>query len=153
MKKHELTANLSKKMLLIRTESRYTQEEMAEVLGLSKKTLVQIEKGRQEASWSTIVSLCALFRHSSILQQTTGGDPLDILQLVAHQKMQTRKEKTLGGKIWWKDVNQIKGFKLQQNVISFHFRIIDEDDYRWYSSFDRTEMEKKLNELTDIHLT
>jgi hypothetical protein len=67
--------------------------------------------------------------------------------------MQTRKEKTLGGKIWWKDVNQINGFKLQQNVISFHFRIIDEDDYRWYSSFDRTEMEKKLNELTDIHLT
>ncbi|MGG4488430.1 helix-turn-helix transcriptional regulator [Metabacillus idriensis] len=153
MKKHELTAALSKKMLLIRTESRYTQEEMAEVLGLSKKTLVQIEKGRQEASWSTIVALCALFRHSSVLQQTTGGDPLDILQLLAHQKMETRKEKTLGGKIWWKDIHQDEGFKLQQNLISFHFRIIDEDDYRWYSSFDRAEMEKKLNELTDSNST
>ncbi|TDL78641.1 helix-turn-helix transcriptional regulator [Peribacillus frigoritolerans] len=153
MKKHELTATLSKKMLLIRTESRYTQEEMAEVLGLSKKTLVQIEKGRQEASWSTIVALCALFRHSSVLQQTTGGDPLDILQLLAHQKMETRKEKTLGGKIWWKDIHQIEGFKLQQNIISFHFRIIDEYDYRWCSSFDRTEMEKKLSELTDRSIT
>ncbi|WP_191560303.1 helix-turn-helix transcriptional regulator [Metabacillus idriensis] len=148
MNKQELTTTLSGQIRLIRTESRYTQEEMAEVLGLSKKTLVQIEKGRQEASWSTIAALCALFRDSNVLQQTTGGDPLDILQLVAHQKMQSRKEKTLGGKIWWKDIAKIEGFKLQQNLISSHYRIIDGDDYRWYSSFDRTEMDEKLSELT-----
>lgn len=148
MNKQELTTSLSGQIRLIRTESRYTQEEMAEVLGLSKKTLVQIEKGRQEASWSTIATLCALFRDSNVLQQTTGGDPLDILQLVAHQKMQSRKEKTLGGKIWWKDIAKIEGFKLQQNLISSHYRIIDGDDYRWYSSFDRTEMDEKLSELT-----
>lgn len=148
MNKQELASSLSGQIRLIRTESRYTQEEMAEVLGLSKKTLVQIEKGRQKASWSTIAALCALFRDSNVLQQTTGGDPLDILQLVAHQKMQSRKEKTFGGKIWWNDVVTNEKYKLQQNLISSHYRIIDEDDYRWYSSFDRTEMDHKLSELT-----
>lgn len=45
MKKHELISALSGKILSIRTESGYTQEEMAEVLGLSKKHLCKLKKG------------------------------------------------------------------------------------------------------------
>ncbi|MGP1908632.1 helix-turn-helix domain-containing protein [Metabacillus sp. JX24] len=148
MKKHELISALSGKILSIRTESGYTQEEMAEVLGLSKKTLVQIEKGRQEASWATIVVLCTLFRDNAALHSAIGGDPLDVVQLVAHQKIHSRKEKTMGGKVWWRDIASSSKYKMQQNIISFHYRIIDHDDYRWFSSFDKDELDRKWAELT-----
>lgn len=49
MDKDYITELISSKLRLIRTESRYTQEKMANVLGISKKTLVQIEKGRSTA--------------------------------------------------------------------------------------------------------
>jgi DNA-binding XRE family transcriptional regulator len=48
---------------------------MAEIQGISKKTLVQIEKGRQEAGWSQVVAVWALFQESQILQHVLGGDP------------------------------------------------------------------------------
>jgi hypothetical protein len=38
---------------------------------------------------------------------------------------------------------------LQQNHISQHFRILDNEDYRWYSTFDKKDALKRLNELAD----
>lgn len=49
MDKEYITELISSKLRLIRAESGYTQEKMANVLGMSKKTLVQIEKGRSAA--------------------------------------------------------------------------------------------------------
>ena len=66
-------------MKLIRTESGYSQELMADILGISKKTLVQIEKGRITGGWTVVVAVCALFKESEIIQNTFAGDPLDIL--------------------------------------------------------------------------
>ncbi|MBD1380856.1 helix-turn-helix transcriptional regulator [Metabacillus arenae] len=148
MNKQDLVMQLSEKLKLIRTEFHYTQDEMASILGVSKKTLVQIEKGRQEANWPTSVTICALFRDSQIVQQLTGGDPLEVLQLFAHQKLQSRKEKTLGGKVWWRNLKEVSSYRLQQNLISQHFRILDSRDYRIYSSFQFEEIEKKFLELT-----
>ena len=147
MQKEEIIQILSKKIKLVRTESDYSQELMAEILGISKKTLVQIEKGRIQASWTVIVALCSLFRESEIIQNTLGGDPLDILQVVAHQSYDTPKERTLGGKIWWTDVEHLGYFRLQKNVVSGHYRILDDDNRRWYSSFDEMEVKNKLMEL------
>jgi DNA-binding XRE family transcriptional regulator len=45
MDKQEVINLLSSKMKLIRIEKGYTQDKMAEVLGISKKTLVQLKKG------------------------------------------------------------------------------------------------------------
>ena len=69
----------SESLKLIRTENNYTQDKMAEILGISKKTLVQIEKERTYANWTTTIAICALFRHSETLQNRIGGDPIEVI--------------------------------------------------------------------------
>ena len=127
---------ISEKVKLIRTEANYTQDKMANILGISKKTLVQIEKGRITTGWTTCIAICALFRESSILQSALGGDPLDVIELLAHDIDILPQEKTLGGHVWWRNIKQNEHYKLQQNILSKHYRIIDEQDYRLISTFD-----------------
>ncbi|MDR7071292.1 helix-turn-helix transcriptional regulator [Fictibacillus barbaricus] len=138
---------LTNKIKLVRTELGYTQDKMADILGISKKTLVQIEKERVKASWTVIVALCALFRNSEILYHSLGGDPLDVMEVVVHDYVANPKEKTWGGNVWWKEVISQNGYKLQQNMISKHFRILDENDYRIYSSYDKEEALNRLKEI------
>jgi DNA-binding XRE family transcriptional regulator len=47
MNKNEFIKLLDGKLKLIRTEYGLTQDKMASVLGISKKTLVEIEKNRK----------------------------------------------------------------------------------------------------------
>lgn len=42
---------MNRQLKLVRTEYGFTQEAMARALGLSKKTLVEIEKGRSSLGW------------------------------------------------------------------------------------------------------
>lgn len=147
MKKEQLIEILSNKLKLIRTESGYTQDRMADVLGISKKTLVQIEKGRIQGSWTCIVALCALFRDSEVLQLVLGDAPLEVIETIAHDSLERPKDKTLGGKVWWKDVEVTNGYRIQQNVLSQHYRIIDDEKYRWYSSFDIDDTNARFREL------
>ncbi|MCR6790082.1 MULTISPECIES: helix-turn-helix transcriptional regulator [Bacillus cereus group] len=148
MNKELIIELISMKIKLIRTEKGYTQDKMAEVLGISKKTLVQIEKGRSNAGWTNSVAICALFRDSEVLQSTLGDDPLVVIETMAHKSINNFKEKTLGGKVWWKQIQERGHFRLQQNLISQHYRILDEHDYRWFSSFDREDALDQLATLT-----
>lgn len=136
MTRYEIILKVSEKIRLIRTEAGYTQEKMAEIIGLSKKTLVQIEKGRAEAGWSTVVTVCTLFRETETVRFLFGDEPLEVLEMIAREGIDYRKEQTLGGKIWWKELKKENGFILQQNIISQHYRIIDDEHFRIYSSFD-----------------
>jgi len=147
MDKDQLIYLLSGKMKLIRIEKGYTQEKMAEVLGISKKTLVQIEKGRIYAGWTQIVALCALFRDSEIIESVLGDRPLEIIETIAHDEIDVPKGKTFGGRMWWSEVKRLGAFRLQQNILSKHYRILDEQNYRWYSSFNKEEAIKRLEEL------
>lgn len=38
--------------------------------------------------------------------------------------------KTMGGKIWWRDIAESNGWRIQQNSVTKHCRIIDPDDVR-----------------------
>lgn len=147
MTRDEIIFKVSEKIRLIRTEAGYTQDKMAEIIGISKKTLVQIEKGRVEAGWSTVVAVCALFRETETVRFLFGNEPLEVLETIAREGIDYRKEKTMGGKIWWREISQHNGLLLQQNIISKHFRIIDEDHFRIYSSFDETSSKERLLEL------
>ncbi|MEH7382802.1 helix-turn-helix domain-containing protein [Bacillus sp. JJ1533] len=149
MDKEQLTQMISEKMKLVRIEKGYTQDKMAEVLGISKKTLVQIEKGRIQAGWTCIVAVCALFRDSEIIQTTLGGDPVDVIEIIGRNGIDRAKERTMGGKVWWKDLKKEGRFRLQQNVISQHYRILDEANFRWYSSFDKDEALNRLEEISN----
>lgn len=147
MNKKQICELLSSQLKLVRVEFNYTQEEMAELLGLSKKTLVQIEKGRQTANWTHIIALCALFQGSSILQNTLGGEPLELIKLVAHRDYDTRKYKTMGGKVWWTEKRRASGFIIQQNIILPIYRILDDRDQLWYYSFDLNYIEEQFEQL------
>lgn len=76
---------LSNNFKLIRVENNYTQDQMASILGISKKTLIQIEKRRSNANWTTVVALSALFRNSEVIKYTVGCDVLTIIEEIAHQ--------------------------------------------------------------------
>ncbi|WP_042356569.1 helix-turn-helix transcriptional regulator [Bacillus rubiinfantis] len=148
MNRDDIIQQVSEKLRLIRTEAGYTQDKMAEIIGVSKKTLVQIEKGRVLAGWSTVVSICALFRESETVQFLFGSEPLEVLETVAREGVDYRKSKTLGGRVWWKPIMKSNGFVLQQNILSKHYRILDKHNYRIYSSLDGTQAKQRFREVT-----
>lgn len=83
MDKKTFTKVIQEKFKIVRTEAGYTQDSMSQTVGLSKKTLVQIEKERIVPNWTTCISVCALFRDSDILTSTFGGDPLELAQVLS----------------------------------------------------------------------
>lgn len=149
MNKDNVVLTIAKRMKLIRIEHNYTQEEMSEVLGLSKKTLVQIEKERILPSWTIAVAVCALFQDSEILQSAFGGSALEVVQTISHHHIEYKKEKTMGGYVWWKEIEKKGAFCLQQNIVSQHYRILDEEDYRWFSTFQKEEAIEKLVQFSE----
>ena len=138
---------ISLRVRMIRLEKGYSQDKMASIMGISKKTLVQIEKERVLASWTIVIAICALFRDSEILQSVLGDEPLEVIETIAHDGIDRPKDKSMGGRVWWKDINSKGDFRMQQNVISQHYRILDDKNYRWFSSFDEEETNIRLNEL------
>jgi DNA-binding XRE family transcriptional regulator len=144
----EIIEKVSDKIRLIRMEAEYTQDKMADIIGLSKKTLVQIEKGRVKAGWSTVVTVCALFRDSETVRYLFGDEPLEVLETIAREDIDIRKEKTLGGKVWWREIEKKSGYILQQNIISQHFRILDDQDFRIFSSFEEESAVLRFQEIT-----
>jgi len=147
MLRDEFIGMIDEKLRLIRSESGFTQDKMAEILGVSKKTLVQIEKGRSSLGWSGAVTLCSLFVDSEILEMTFGGQPQDIILSLAFDGYNKKYLRTMGGKIWWKDIDTKKGYKIQQNIISKHYRILDNENRRVCSSFDVEYIDKRIEEL------
>lgn len=147
MEKQEITHIVSHRLRLIRLEQELSQDEMATYLGISKKTLLQIEKGRTEIPWSVLVTCVALFEQSETLQNGLGNEPLEVVKLIAFNNIEQPSIKTMGGKLWWKDLQKQDEFVMQQNMVSQHYRIIDESHYRWFSSFDLQETTLHLNLL------
>jgi len=144
----EIIRDVSEKFRLIRVEAGYTQDKMADIIGISKKTLVQIEKGRVRANWSTVIAICALFRETEIVQFLFGNEPLEVLETVAREGIDYRRSKTLGGRVWWRVVSKKNGYILQQNILSKHFRILDKKNFRIFSSFDEKHSKQRFKELT-----
>jgi len=149
MNKEEVIDIVSRKLKLVRTEYNFSQDKMAEVIGISKKTLVQIEKERNSLSWSTCIAVCSIFNESEILRMSFGEEPVKLVQVVALGKLYFPKNKTGGGKIWWKDVEETDYFKIQQNIVTFHYRILDDKNYRLYSSFDKEYIYEKFKSLIE----
>lgn len=147
MNRDEIIDKVSDRIRIIRIEAEYTQDKMADIIGLSKKTLVQIEKGRVKAGWSTVVTVCALFRESETVRFLFGNEPLEVLETIAREDIDLRKERTLGGKVWWREINKIDGYILQQNLVSQHYRILDEEHYRVFSSFNEKSALLRFQEI------
>lgn len=149
MQRETLIETLDQKFKLVRTEYGLTQEKFAVILGLSRKTLVEIEKGRKSLGWTNAVALASIFSDSTILNDAFGGTMHDIVQAVAFKGIEVDYPKTWGGKMWWKTILKRNGFHLQQNLLSRHYRLLDEEDRRRYASFDLNEIQAVLNQLLE----
>ena len=147
MTRAEFVTELDGQVKLVRTEYGFTQEVMANVLGLSKKTLVEIEKGRSSLGWMGAVAFCSLFADSRVLSGLLGGEASDMVLALAFEDTRPVYPKTMGGKVWWRTVEQRNGYKIQQNIISQHYRALDGEDGRVCSSFDLEKVRTIRNEL------
>lgn len=147
MTREEFVLELDGQVKLVRTEYGFTQDTMAKVLGLSKKTLVEIEKGRSSLGWMGAVALCTLFADSRVLSGLLGGEASDMVRALAFADTKPIYPKTMGGKVWWRTVEQRGGYKIQQNILSQHYRALDAEDGRVCSSFDLEQVRNHLEEL------
>ena len=137
MNKEILIYKMNSMLKLIRTEYGLTQERMAVILGISKKSLVESEKGRRSLGWTEVVALATIFSQSHILQNEFGGELFDIILAIAFEEEREFYMPTMGGKIWWNTIMDKQGYKLQQNIVSMHFRILNPQDQRVLASFHK----------------
>ena len=145
MTKKDFAVQMDASLKSVRKEYGFTQEKMAAVLGISKKTLVEIEKGRSSLGWTGAAAFAAIFSESIILQEAFGGELTDLVEaLLGFQDTKPVFPKTMGGKVWWREIMKKKGFRIQQNLISGHFRLLDKEDHRLMASF---ELERVLERM------
>ena len=149
MTREEFIKQIDGQVKLVRTEYGFTQDVMARVVGISKKTLVEIEKGRSSLGWTGAVALCSVFSGSQVLSGLLGGEAQDMIQALAFEDVKPVFPKTMGGKIWWETVETGKGWKIQQNIISRHYRALDDENGRICSSFSLEEIYQRLEELKE----
>ena len=142
MERSEFIRQLDEQEKLVRAEFGYTQQQMALLLGFSKKTLVEIEKGRASLGWGGAVTLCTLFGESQVLQNAYGGEMSDMLRALAFAGMARPPRPTMGGRVWWRTVKEQNGYRVQQNILSQHYRILDAGDRRLFSSFSIDEIDE-----------
>lgn len=137
MKREEMITIVSQKMKLIRTEYNYTQEQMADILGISKKTLVQIEKQRIECGWTVAVAACTLFRNSMILQTALGGNPLMFISLIANEGLIHVDKNEVNDKLWWRTIENKTNWRIQQNLVHTCFRILNPEGRIIFYTFSK----------------
>jgi len=147
MEKQQFIKLLDEKLKLIRTEYGLSQDKMAVILGISKKTLIEIEKNRKSLGWTNSVALASIFSDSTILRDAIGGDTSDFIIALAFSNIDVDYPKTWGGKVWWKTITENKGYRIQQNIFSRHYRLLNQENRRMYVSFSLTETEKILGKI------
>lgn len=150
MTKDAFVAEMDRHVKLVRTEYGFTQDMMSRVLGMSKKTLVEIEKGRTSLGWTGAVALCTIFSGSQVLSGLLGGEAGDMVRALAFEDTKPVYPKTMGGKVWWRFVETYGPYTIQQNILSQHYRALDREDGRVCSSFDLEEIRRRLTELEGI---
>ena len=148
MDRAEFIALMNTNLKLVRTEFGLTQDKMAVILGISKKSLVESEKGRRDLTWTEAALFATIFSKSSVLQNALGGDAAELVEALAFADVEIKYPSTMGGKIWWRVVEEKGGFRIQQNVISNHYRLLDSDDRRLISSFKLEEIKEYLEAIT-----
>ena len=62
--KEEFIAKLTPNLLVLRTQAEISQEELANLLGISRQTYSAIERKVRPMSWSTYLSLILFFDHN-----------------------------------------------------------------------------------------
>ncbi len=150
MNRKEFIQEMDIHLKLVRTEYGYTQDMMASILGMSKKTLVEIEKGRSSLGWMGAVAFASVFSESRILGSLLGGDVEGMVKALAFEGKKPYFFPTMGGHVWWQDVETAAKWRIQQNIISRHYRALAGNDRRICFGFDLDAIRTRCIELEGL---
>lgn len=145
MDRDEFIALCNSKVKLVRTEFSFSQEKMALMLGISKKTLVEIEKGRSSLGWSGSVVLCSVFNDSQILNDAFTQNPIDIFRNIAFENSEPNYRQANTYRIWWQTILRNDEYLIEQNIVSQHYRLLTKDNKIVASSFNIEDLKKIMN--------
>ncbi|AKG74438.1 XRE family transcriptional regulator XdrA [Salinicoccus halodurans] len=148
MDKQAFTEILQSKFKMVRTEAGYTQDSMSHTIGLSKKTLVQIEKERILPNWTTCISLCALFRESEVLTNTFGGDPLELAQVISRGHCVYPNYESEA--VYWEELETKNGFRLEYNKSNNIYRVLNPENRPVHASYIEREIRTFFLRQTDL---
>ncbi len=144
MDRDEFVGTCNSKLKLVRAEYSFSQEKMALILGISKKTLVEIEKKRSSLGWSGSVVLCSVFSASQVLNDTFSANPLEIVHIIAFEKMEPEYKQANTFRIWWQTIIENDTYILEQNIVSQHYRLLTKDCKVVASSFNIEDLKKLM---------
>ena len=143
MKREEFIKACDSNLKAVRTEYSFNQEKMAYILGISKKTLVEIEKGRSSLGWSGSVTLCTVFSQSSVICEIF-KDPEELIRAIAFDGSEPAYRHANTTRIWWHTILEKNGYVIEQNIVSQHYRLVAPDNSILASSFDLDELTKLI---------
>lgn len=84
IRRDELIKKVSDELINIRKESKLTQDELGNILGISKNTIVNVEKGGKQLSWAVVMSVVMLFNQANSIKSIIGEtSPLEIISQCA----------------------------------------------------------------------
>mgnify|MGYP000867853285 CR=1 FL=1 len=83
--------------------------------------------------------IICIFNEHNLVKSIFGDEVTEIIQAIAIQKPPRRQLKTMGGESWWNTMLEREGFRIQQHKISKHLRILDNEDYRVYFTYSKSD--------------
>ena len=142
MTREQFISLCNRKEKLVRNELGYSQEKMSTLLGLSKKTLVEIEKWRASLGWQGAVTLCTLFQNTREITLAFGSDIPALLRAMTEDAAYLTPIESPYSK--WVTVLNKDGRTIEQNTASQLYRLRDNGE-TVASSFELAELRKRVD--------
>lgn len=142
MTRESFIALCDRKEKLVRNELGYSQEKMSALLGLSKKTLVEIEKWRSSLGWQGAVTLCTLFQNTTAITLTFGSDIPALLRALSEDAAYLQPVESPYAA--WVPILELDGKIIEQNAASQLYRLRAEGE-TLAASFELAELRKRMN--------
>ncbi len=142
MTRESFIALCDRKEKLVRNELGYSQEKMSVLLGLSKKTLVEIEKWRSSLGWQGAVTLCTLFQNTREITLTFGSDIPALLRALTEDAAYLQPVESPYAA--WVPILELGDKTIEQNAASQLYRL-QHNGETLASSFELAELRKKMN--------
>lgn len=142
MTREAFIALCDRKEKLVRNELGYSQEKMSSLLGVSKKTLVEIEKWRSSLGWQGAVTLCTLFANTREITLAFGTDIPAFLRAMTEDAAYL--EPVNSPYAIWNTILQLDGVTIEQNTASQLYRL-RADGKTLAASFELAELRKRCN--------
>lgn len=142
MTRESFIALCDRKEKLVRNELGYSQEKMSALLGISKKTLVEIEKWRSSLGWQGAVTLCTLFQNTRGITLTFGSDIPALLRALTEDAAYLQPVESPYAA--WVPILELGDLLIEQNSASQLYRLRKELE-TLASSFELAELRKRMN--------